>query len=225
MQIRQAFGTRIVARYEKSDAPLREEPRRNPPYTHIVKFAVVIGSATPPGRTHAVAAALGAALEVHRGDAEVTTIDLASLAFQACDGRPLEAYDDGIRRAVTAVTEARGVLFVTPVYRATYTGVLKNFLDILPLEALRDTAVGTAVIGGSQHHYLGADLGLRAVFAWFGALAAPTSAYFTGSDFDERKQPAQKALGELAALARTIVTLASNPLAGSLGPPPLAGRT
>ena len=188
-----------------------------------VKIALIVGSATPPGRTHAIATALESALRSVRHDARVETIDLARVAFEACDGRPLAAYDESVRQAVDIVASARCVVFVTPVYRATYPGVLKNFLDIVPLEALRDTVAGLAVIGGSAHHYLGVDLALRAVLTWFGALSAPTGVYFTGADFDERKQPLEAAKRELKALAETVVALAERE-GPSFGPAPLAAR-
>ena len=169
-----------------------------------------------------MAEAFAAAVRARKADVQV--IDLANVACEPADGRPLEKYDRSIQDAVHAVIQAQAVVIASPVYRATYAGVLKNFLDITPIEALRDKPVGLAVLGGSQHHYLGVDNALRAVLAWFGALALPNSVYLVGSDFTEQRQPNDKAKGELDALAGAIVTLGERLAATPLGPVPLAAR-
>jgi FMN reductase len=188
-----------------------------------MKLAIVLGAATPPGR---LARAVSAMAELARGarpDLEVAVVDLATVKVEICDGRPLEAYADQTREAVRAVAEADGVILATPVYRATYTGVLKNLLDVLPLEAMQDKPVGILAMGATPHHYLGVDGQLRAVLAWFGALVAPTAVYLTGQDFHDGR-PSEAATDELRALVGTVVALAERLGGAPLGPTPLAGR-
>lgn len=156
--------------------------------------------------------------------ADVTVIDLVNVAFEAADGRPLEKYHASIGDAVRALIAADGVVIASPVYRATYAGVLKNFLDIVPIEALRDKPVGLTVLGASLHHYLGVDTAVRAVLAWYGALALPTSVYLAGNDFDERKLPNDKAKAELDGLAGSLVALCEKLAGTPLGPVPLAAK-
>jgi FMN reductase len=189
-----------------------------------VKFAIVIGSVTPPGRTQAMAEALATSLRARATGADVKVIDLANVACEAADGRPIAQHHPSIGAAVATVTAADAVVFASPVYRATYAGVLKNFLDILPIEALRDKPVGLTVLGATHHHYLGVDNALRAVFAWFGALALPTSVYLAGGDFDEKKLPNEKARAELDGLAASVVTLAEKLGGTAFGPVPLAAK-
>ena len=45
-----------------------------------------------------------------------------------------ETSDLAIKRALAAVSEADAVIIATPVYKASYTGLLKAFLDLLPRE-------------------------------------------------------------------------------------------
>ena len=56
---------------------------------------------------------------------------------------------------------AGAVLIGAPVYRASFPGVLKNLLDIAPVEALQNKPVGILAMGGSAHHYLAVDTQLR----------------------------------------------------------------
>jgi FMN reductase len=102
--------------------------------------------------------------------------------------------------------------------------VLKNLLDIAPVEALQGKPVGIVAMGGSPHHYLAVDTQLRQVLAWFGALLAPTSVYLTGSDFRDGQLASEAARNDMAALTETLVTLGRRLDSTSLGPPPLAAR-
>src|SRR5688572_6939638 len=152
-------------------------------------------------------------------------IDLAVTPVEICDGRPDDAYGDATRAAVRAVRDASAVAIASPVYRASYPGVLKNFVDLLPVEALSGKPVGIVAMGASAHHYLGVDTQLRAVLAWFGALVAPTSVYLTSRDFESGELRAPAAVEDVRALARTLVALAERVGGTTLGPTPLAART
>ena len=56
---------------------------------------------------------------------------------------------------------ADAVLMASPVYRGSYTGALKNLLDLTPVDALRNKPVGIVAMGATLHHYLGVDGQLR----------------------------------------------------------------
>ena len=187
-------------------------------------LAVVIGAATRPGRLALAARTLEELARKGRPDAAVTMVDLATTPVEICDGRSDEAYRIVTRATIRASSTARAIVFAAPVYRASYPGVLKNLLDLLPIEALRGKTVGIVAMGASDHHYLGIDSHLRAVLAWFGALVAPTSVYLTGADFESGRLVSTAALEDLRALADTVLTLAERVDSASLGPEPLAAR-
>jgi FMN reductase len=167
-------------------------------------IAAVLGSVTPPGRLHrAVQGALA------RSSAPSTFLDLAALDLPfAGQGEP----------DLSAIAQADAVLLATPVYRGTYTGALKNLLDLLPVEALQGKPVGIVAMGATDHHSLGVDWHLRDTLAWFGALTLPTSVYLTSRDHDS-----ERASSDLDALLAALVTLA-RVLPPELGPVPLAAR-
>lgn len=184
---------------------------------------MLVGAATPPGR---LAAAIATTAEAARsgGDVAVEILNLAETPIDICDGRPLESYGEGTREAVVRIAAAAAVLIGAPVYRASYPGVLKNLLDIVPVEALQNKPVGIVAMGGSPHHYLAVDTQLRQVLAWFGALVAPTSVYVTGGDFRDGELTSETARKELVALTDTLMTLARRLDPASLGPMPLAAK-
>jgi FMN reductase len=186
-----------------------------------MRIALVIGQATAPGRL--VTACRALEQHLHNAGAEVQVVDLAATPVQICDGRPPEQYDAVTRAAVDVLNSADAAALASPVYRASFSGVLKNFLDLLPLEALHRKPVAILAMGATDHHYLGVDTHLRAVLAWFGALAMPTSVYLASRDFEQGKLAA-RAQDELHSLAATLTQVTVRTAGAAFGPAPLAGR-
>jgi len=185
---------------------------------------MVVGAATPPGRLAAAIAMAAETAQTDGGDVIVDVLNLAETFIDICDGRPLDSYNEPTRQAVMRIAGAAAVMIGAPVYRASYPGVLKNLLDIVPVEGLQNKPVGIVAMGGSIHHYLAVDTQLRHVLAWFGALVAPTSVYVTGSDFREGELASEPARKDLVSLTGTLITLARRLDRASLGPVPLAAK-
>ena len=187
----------------------------------MTRIAVVIGSVTPPGRLSA--AINGATERAAAAGHQVTLLDLGTLRLDFADGRPPADHGDDSGLAIEMLRQAEAVLLASPVYRGSYTGALKNFLDLQPLEALQNKPVGIVAMGATTHHYLGVDFHLRDVLTWFGALVAPTSVYLSSADFTDG-QPSVAAATSLDQLIETLCTLATAVADKPLGPPPLAAR-
>ena len=191
----------------------------------MAKLVVVLGSVTPPGRLHR---AVNGGIETVRTSFprwEVELLDLANYRIGFADGRPLEQFEDDTQAVVGSIVSADAVVLTSPVYRASYTGALKNLLDLTPLEGLSGKACGIIAMGATAHHYLGVDGPLRAVLAWFGALVTPNSVYLTSADFVDG-QPSETALHDVRELMRSVLTLQIQlrGLSHPLGPAPLAAR-
>jgi FMN reductase len=177
----------------------------------MTAIVAVLGSATPPGRLRrAVVEALD------RSASASTLFDLAEhpLPFAGAGEVQSEVLD--------AVAAADAVLLASPVYRGTYTGVLKNLLDLLPVPALQGKPVAIVAMGATDHHSLGVDWHLRDVLAWFGAVVVPTSVYLTSRDFTDGT-PSTRAATDLDATLTALAALARS-LPEALGPTPLAAR-
>ncbi len=185
---------------------------------------MIIGAATPPGRLAASVSFAAELLNTKHPDILVEVLNLADAQIETCDGRPLAAYGDATRRAVAQIASAAAVLIGAPVYRASFPGVLKNLLDVVPAEALQGKPVGIIAMGGSAHHYLAVDTQLRQVLAWFGALLAPTGVYLTGGDFTDGQLTSESARSDLLALTDTVIMLLHRLDRASLGPIPLAAK-
>lgn len=77
--------------------------------------------------------------------------------------------DPILAQMVDAVANAHGIIIATPIFKASYSGLLKAFLDLLPQFALAGTAVMPIATGGSLAHALALDYALRPVLQSMGA--------------------------------------------------------
>ena len=166
------------------------------------------GSPKPVSRSRTLLALTLAALE-RQGAGSSRLVDLAELPADALLGR---REDREVADAIQAVLDAGIVVVSTPIYRATYSGLLKVLFDLLPQDALaRKVAIAIAT-GGGPGHLLAVDHGLRPLLASVGALVAATAVYGTDAQFrNGTAEPAlveqiERAALEAASLAAGVPT-------------------
>ena len=92
--------------------------------------------------------------------------------------------DVDIAGAVRAVAEADAIVIATPIYKASYTGLLKAFLDLLPQDGLAGKLVLPLATGGGHAHTLALDYALRPVLHALGAKQVFTSIYANAQQLD-----------------------------------------
>jgi FMN reductase len=153
------------------------------------------------------AAALGRTAGVE--PAEIQTVELRPLAHALAD-QLLTGFATGeLARAEEAVAQADGVIAVTPVFSASYSGLFKTFFDVLEPGALDGTPVLVAATAGTARHSLVLEHALRPLFSHLHAVVVPTGVFAATEDFggDALAGRVERAAAELAALvaARTSV--------------------
>lgn len=135
---------------------------------------------------------------------ETMLVDLAALPADGLLGR---APDPTVQRAVDAVCVAQIVVAGTPVYRATYSGLLKLFFDLLPQDGLAGKVAIPIATGGDRGHFLALDHGLRPLFASLGATVVASGTYGTGEQFQDGA-PDPVLVGAIERAVREAVALA-----------------
>lgn len=143
----------------------------------------IVGSLSSPSNTRAaVEVALDAAEEERGVDTEV--LHLAEHDPDPADGRPLQDYTGDTAEALERIVESSAYVVGTPVYRASYSGVLKNLLDMIPrgmwqadVAPLANSAVGLVGTGATPHHYLVVEKELAPVLSFFGAHVVGSGVY------------------------------------------------
>jgi FMN reductase len=131
----------------------------------MANVLTINGSPSSSSRTSALLADLARRLEAegHR----VQRLNVRELpAEDLLHGR---ANAGGIASAVAEVVRADGIVIGTPIYKASYTGILKAFLDLLPQFAFDQKTVLPVATGGTLAHVLALDYGLRPVLSALGA--------------------------------------------------------
>jgi FMN reductase len=112
------------------------------------------------------------------------------VAVRRIDARELPAaslmhaeFDDpAVREALKLVDQAQAVIIATPLYKASYSGLLKSFLDLLPQRALAHKPVLPFATGGSLAHLLALDYALKPVLASLGARHVLDNVFATERD-------------------------------------------
>jgi FMN reductase len=106
---------------------------------------------------------LAAALAGELGAAS-DEVDLAVLG-----ARVLEPEDAAAREAVDRVLAADVLVVASPTYKATYSGLLKAFLDRLGTGSLTGVAAVPVLLGGAPNHMLAVDVHFTPLLLELGA--------------------------------------------------------
>jgi FMN reductase len=171
---------------------------------HSLRAVGVAGSASANSRSQVLIERTLA--HVAKLGAETSLIDLLDLPADALLAR---RRDDGVQAAIEQVSQAQIVVLGTPIYRATYTGQLKAFLDLFPQDALRGVVVGLIASGAGSGHALAIDHGLRPLVASLRGLSAAQALYVTDSQFPDKTAVPIEIDRQAEALAHELYALAS----------------
>lgn len=141
-----------------------------------MKIAVVVGNPKPASRTLEAALLLADQL----GGTPDPVIDIAGF------GSALLDFDNSdIAAAIASISEADVAIIASPTYKATYTGLLKLFLDMFPPNGLDDVVVLPLMLGAGPNHALAPDLLLKPVLVELGALCPFPGLYLIDKSFAE----------------------------------------
>ena len=140
------------------------------------RVAVVVGNPKPRSRT--LQAALHLARELVGRDPDLV-VDLADLGPALLDWQ-----DPEVAALVAEVGAADLVVVASPTYKATYTGLLKLFLDRFGTDGLRGVAV-PLMLGAGPEHALAPELSLRPLLVEIGATVPTRALYVRDSAHDD----------------------------------------
>ncbi|MEE1739888.1 CE1759 family FMN reductase [Streptomyces sp. BE147] len=131
-----------------------------------------------------LAAAAGERLgtEQDRG-VEVQVIELRDLAVDIANHLVTGFPPQALKQAIETVAEADGLIAVTPVFTASYSGLFKSFFDLIDNTALTGKPVVIAATGGTARHSLVLEHAMRPLFAYLRAVTLPTSVYAASEDW------------------------------------------
>ncbi|HWU22669.1 MAG TPA: CE1759 family FMN reductase, partial [Nocardioides sp.] len=165
---------------------------------------VVSAGLSVPSSTRLLADQLGTAVEraIHArgGEVSVRHVELRPLAHALADHLVTGFATGDLADAIEAVRHADGIVVVTPVFAASYSGLFKTFFDVIENGALDGKPVVLAATAGTARHSLVLDHALRPLFAYLRAVPMPTGVFAATDDFagDQLAKRIERAAAELA---------------------------
>lgn len=175
------------------------------------RIVVVSAGLSVPSSTRLLADRLGdaaaAAVRARGAEVEVEVLELRPLAHALADHLLTGFAPPELAAAIETLHRADGVVAVTPVFSASYSGLFKTFFDVLEPGVLDGTPVLVAATAGTARHSLVLDHGLRPLFSYLHAVVVPTGVFAASEDFGGSEAPGgeldkrvQRAASELAVL-------------------------
>jgi FMN reductase len=138
---------------------------------------VLVGNPKPRSRTFAAANLVAERLT---GAAPDLTLDLTTFGAALLDWS-----DEKVKDAITVVQNSDLIIVASPTYKATYTGVLKLFLDRISGGALAGVTAVPLMLGGHWRHSLAPELLLKPVLVELGATCPTRGLFLLDSDYTD----------------------------------------
>jgi FMN reductase len=150
-------------------------------------LAVVSAGLSSPSSTRLLADRLAdattAALRDRGVDVRVEVVELREHARDLADHLVTGFPNAALRPVLDTVAGADGVIAVTPIFSASYSGLFKTFVDVLDREALDGTPVLLGATAGTARHQLALDHAMRPLFSYLHAVVAPTAVFAAAEDW------------------------------------------
>ena len=150
-------------------------------------LAVVSGGLSNPSSTRLLAdrltAATVAALRARAEDTTVEVVELRGHARDLADDLVTGFANQALRTAIDTVTGADGLIAVTPIFSASYSGLFKTFFDVLDKDSLVGKPVLLGATAGTARHSLALEHAVRPLFSYLRAVPVPTAVFAATEDW------------------------------------------
>jgi FMN reductase len=150
-------------------------------------LVVVSAGLGQPSSTRLLADRLTAAVERHLRDAGVEpTVQVVELRDHAQDltNHLLTGFPSPrLQAAIDALVGADGLIAVSPIFSASFSGLFKLFFDVVERDGLAAMPTLIAATGGTARHSLALEHALRPLFAYLNAATVATSVFAAAEDW------------------------------------------
>jgi FMN reductase len=167
------------------------------------KIVAVVGSPTPRSRTGRLATEILERIAREAG-AVGRVVDIAELVPHL-SVRSREEASPLLEEVLRAVEGADLILVASPVYKGSYTGLFKHFIDLVDYKSLAGVPVALLAMGGSDRHALVIDHQFRPLFGFFNAHTLPTGVFVSERSYVEGRIDDPALQERLSALVRESI--------------------
>jgi FMN reductase len=178
------------------------------------KLAVVSAGLSQPSSTRLLADRLTTATRQALLDAgteaEAEVVELRDHAHDLANNLLTGVPTGKLGPAIDTVTGADGLVVVTPVFNASYSGLFKMFFDVLDPGSLSGTPVLIAATGGTPRHSLALEHALRPMFAYLRSVVVPTAVYAASADWGSTGTGGSELTTRISRSAEELAALMGN---------------
>ncbi|MDI2099705.1 FMN reductase [Ruicaihuangia caeni] len=134
-------------------------------------------------------------------EVETSTHELRDIASDITNNMLTGFPSEKLEAVIADVTGADGLIVVSPVFSASYSGLFKSFFDVLDPASLAGMPVLIGATAGTARHSLVLDHALRPLFSYLRAIVLPTGVFAATDDWGEAGAGGQSALTDRIARA------------------------
>jgi FMN reductase len=145
-------------------------------------MVTINGSPTKQSKTGILIDAIADAI-ARKMPVESQRISLCDVGHEVMCGLTRPGVSSEGEKLLRLVETSDIIVVGTPMYRASYTGLLKHFFDLLERDALRNRKAVMCATGANQMHTLALEHELRPLMSFFPIQTTATSIYATSGDF------------------------------------------
>ncbi|PZP28395.1 MAG: NADPH-dependent FMN reductase [Kocuria rhizophila] len=131
----------------------------------------------------AIAKAASDAVDNAGQHVDIKVIQLRDLAHGLTDMMITHVASPAVQAAIDTVLNADGLVAASPTYKASYSGLFKQFFDVIDESALENLPAVVAATGGSPRHSLVLDTAMRPLLSYLKALVLPLGIYAASEDW------------------------------------------
>jgi FMN reductase len=150
-------------------------------------IVVVSAGLSQPSTTRLLADRLSAAVDRHLRDAgaqaNIEVLELREYAQDLTNNLLTGFPSPRLQAAIDEVLGADGLIAVTPIFSASFSGLFKMFFDVVDRDGLAGKPSLLAATGGTARHSLAIEHAIRPLFAYLNAAVVATGVYAAAEDW------------------------------------------
>ena len=147
------------------------------------RVVVVSAGLSEPSSTRLLADRIAESVQRQSAGASVEVVGLRELAHDITDASLTGFASPRLQDVIDKVVAADALVVAVPIFKASYPGLFKSFVDALEADALTGKPVLLAATGGTARHSLAIDHSLRPLFAYLQTLVVPTGVFASPHDW------------------------------------------
>jgi FMN reductase len=140
-----------------------------------------------PSSSRLLADQLASAAEGRLADAgyevRVDVVELRDLAVDIANNFVTGYAAPRLAEVIAGVEASDGIIAVSPVFSASYSGLFKSFIDVLDPKSLDGKAVLLGATGGTDRHQMVLDYAMRPLFSYLRTRISPTGVFAGPQDW------------------------------------------